>query len=126
MLEQMYNDFTTKLLPQINEGLVITKEYFTDLFGRYIKYLIIQDSLILLLSIVFLVVAILVAKNLYLKHDDWEREDYDVKIILSFAAILFCGVLGTILFTDSSLKIAKDIYIPEVRVYEELRELKLF
>ena len=47
MIETLYNDFTTKLLPKIQEGLVITKDYFLDLFGRYVKYLIITDSIIL-------------------------------------------------------------------------------
>lgn len=45
MLEQMYNDFVTKVLPTIQEGLVISKDYFFDLFGRYVKYLIVVDSI---------------------------------------------------------------------------------
>ena len=45
MLEQMYSDFTTKLLPKIGEGLSMTKDYFFELFGRYVKYLIIVDSI---------------------------------------------------------------------------------
>ena len=39
MTEKLYQDFTEKLLPKITEGLVITKEYFADLFGRYVEYL---------------------------------------------------------------------------------------
>ena len=43
MMEQIYNDFVTKMLPKVQEGLMITKDYFTDLFGRYVHYLIVID-----------------------------------------------------------------------------------
>ena len=36
-MQQLYTDFTTKLLLQIQQGLTITKDYFMDLFARDIK-----------------------------------------------------------------------------------------
>lgn len=66
-IDTIYNDFITKLLPQIQQGLTIIKEYFTDLFSRYIKYLIITDSIWtgvgLLMVILSIVGAIVLAKK---------------------------------------------------------------
>jgi len=48
LMDRMYDDFVNKLLPTIQEGLVITKDYFVDLFGRYVKFLIATDILMLI------------------------------------------------------------------------------
>ena len=59
MMKKLYTDFTEKMLPMIQEGLMITKEYFTDLFGRYIKYLIVTDAIDVAASIVIFLALII-------------------------------------------------------------------
>ena len=113
MIEQLYNDFTTKLLPKIAEGLVISKDYFTDLFGRYIKYLIITDSFVVLVCLaVIIILPIVICKN-----REW--------IIKETGGVLFILLIFLIIpifqIFISSSNLIKDIYIPEIRIYEELK-----
>jgi len=113
-IDKIYQDFTEKMLPKIADGMVITKDYFADLFGRYIKYLIITDSLtaVICFSIAGL--------GIYLLFFRW-REN----IIKNDGEILFFVSLGLILIPltvggDAVFNVIKDIYIPEVRLWELL------
>jgi hypothetical protein len=120
-MEQLYTDFTTKLLPQIQSGLVITKDYFLDLFGRYIKYLIITDSIDLAVSLVLLpCFGVLLYRSLkHQEKDSWGN--WSGKQMLFFwgglAGVLFFFI--SVCFDVSNL--VKDIYVPEVRIYEEIK-----
>jgi hypothetical protein len=114
MIEKLYEDFTTKLLPQIQEGLTITKDYFVDLFGRYIQYLIIKDAFLLALGVLgLIVVAILVHKAFKTKNPE-----------IFIPACTF-GAFGILVFGLMALcngdNLIKSIYIPEVRVYQEFK-----
>jgi len=122
MLEQMYQDFTTKLLPQIQEGLVISKEYFMDLFGRYARYLLVSDFIFLGLSILSIILAVVIAV-VCLKHKEWFINEYGPSptITAPFILIPLLMFIGFVNFLDFSDKVVKDIYIPEVRVIEELK-----
>lgn len=42
------------MLPKVSEGLMITKEYFTDLFGRYVQYLIVTDCIFIGIGLLIL------------------------------------------------------------------------
>ena len=44
-MDKIYEDFTANVLPKISEGLSMTKDYFFDLFGRYVHYFIVVDSM---------------------------------------------------------------------------------
>lgn len=117
MLEQLYNDFQTKLLPSITEGLTITKDYFLDLFGRYIKYLIIIDSIKVGIGIVLLLASGIALKKLiaYGRKNGWGGDEY-----IPFMLFLFPIIIGTILLFNGAYDLVKDIFIPEVRIYELL------
>lgn len=115
MTEKLYTDFTNKVLPAIQEGLVITQEYFTELFSRYVKYLIITDAIFTFIGFVFLVGSLLALVPLY------KRLDLEDKPDVMF--LLFPLVFGAYLFFDKGDDLIKAIYIPEVRVYEELKPL---
>jgi uncharacterized membrane protein YsdA (DUF1294 family) len=122
MEEQLYQDFTTKLLPKIAEGLVITKDYFLDLFARYIKYLIISDSFYLAISLIALVGASVSLFVLRHKIKEWSN-DYDIASVfvpISLVIIIILSLLGLIINTNDLIK---DIYIPEIRVYQSLQNL---
>ena len=123
MIDQLYNDFTTKILPKISEGLTITKDYFFDLFGRYVHYLIVVDSIALGIN-VFLFVGSIITMMCILK---WAFESF-LEDANPMGIILFILLGGTILvsFVESFSKadnLIKDIYIPEIRIYEELKPL---
>ena len=122
MIEQLYQDFTTKLLPKIQEGLVITKEYFMDLFGRYVKFLLItvlfEVGVIILVMVLIIIILIKAYKKD--KKDNWNNEGAGIIIVFtSFAVcILFIVLIGEI------KDVIKDIYIPEIRIMEKLNIIK--
>lgn len=122
MLETIYNDFVTKVLPAVQEGLVISKEYFFDLFGRYVKYLIVIDS-ILLAANVFAIIALIIFWRMMATRKWYELGDGGFVIIsgiVTLFSLLFALLPGLFINTTHLIK---DIYIPEVRVYEELKPM---
>lgn len=120
MIEQLYTDFTTKLLPTIQEGLVITKDYFIEFFGRYIKYLIIKDSIYLGLSIILLVAVSKMVLTSTSEHKGEENLEYAILIICGIPVAIIC-LICTITNTNNLIK---DIYVPELRIYEEFKDYK--
>lgn len=119
-LDTLYNDFTTKLLPSIQEGLVISKEYFTDLFGRYAEFLFVTDILWVFVFLFATIASLvpLVFLISYLKKGGAPEIFFAITLNVAFTA-LFLG--ATINHTVDAIK-AK--YIPEVRVYEEITRQK--
>lgn len=121
MLDTIYNDFTTKLLPQIQQGLVITKDYFMDLFGRYAKFLFVQDLLYTILC--FLVVVIsCVALYKFIKYG--RKNDWDIEflpIIIFFIIPIGFGIAGFVTYLTNTIK---DKYVPEIRIMEEISNFK--
>lgn len=124
MIETIYSDFTTKLLPQIQEGLSLTKDYFMDLFGRYIQYLLISD---IITAVGFLVVGCisLYAANRFWQSYKSQKDHYSsstpeipATVLLIFSVFMFLGVFS------KTMDIVKDIYVPEIRVYEKLSDYK--
>ena len=121
----MYADFVSNVLPKVQEGLVITQDYFMDLFGRYVQYLLVIDSVLLAMSVLGVVI---VPYTVY-KFKAWifEEDTYGLmfeRIMPLFVVLSTIFILSFIgLFANGS-NLAKDIYIPEVRVYEELRNFQ--
>lgn len=116
MIEQLYQDFTTKLLPKIHEGLVISQDYFMDLFGRYIHYLIITDIIQIGIGLFLMVGTIWGGKKLW-KLDDGRADELTVGITLMLWVFFF---IGFVMLIGSSFDLVKDLYIPEVRIIEIL------
>lgn len=116
MLETIYNDFTTKLLPQVQQGLSITKDYFFDLFGRYIKYLIIQDSITIVVSFVATIICAYITYKLTIY---FIKEDDSALVPLIMFPLIGAIMLGVWFFISID-NLIKDIYIPEIRVMEQL------
>jgi len=120
-MDKIYEDFTTKMLPTIQEGLVITKDYFIDLFGRYVTYLLVTDIIGLILSVLALVVGLCILRLAIKKGvaNDWLG---GMEIPLFFISA-FLILVGFIVSVEKTFDVVKDVYIPEVRVYEELKPL---
>lgn len=122
MLEQLYTDFTTKLLPQIQTGLAITKDYFLDLFGRYIKYLIIIDGGWTIIGLLLSLIGITCFTIFYKKWKNAKRYSNEATqySLFLFISIIF-SISGPIICLTYATNLAKDIYIPEIRIYEEIK-----
>ncbi len=117
-LDTLYTDFVTKMLPQIQEGLVITKDYFTDLFGRYVTYLMITDIITIALLVIFFIGSVWASVKSYkiAKEDDDDG-------IFAFTCVVFVilSVVQPFIIVEETLDLVKLIYIPEVRIYQELQ-----
>lgn len=117
MLEKIYTDFTTKLLPLIAEGFTMTKDYFFDLFGRYVKYLIVTDSLWVFL---FGVLTFGAFTMVYRGYKRVVKDDWDVGLPLMIVGLLMAaGLLFG--FGYNVRNLVKDIFIPEIRIYEQIQ-----
>ena len=124
-MEQLYSDFVSKVLPKIQEGLAMTKDYFMDLAGRYIKYLIITDGIYLVLFLVMFIVSLYILlskKILAWVHKGDRNSDYYTNdrwgIYIGTIIALVISIGGVLYFTNN---LVKDIFIPEIRIMEELR-----
>lgn len=119
MKEQIYADFTNKVLPQIGEGLQITKEYFGDLFGRYVKYLLVMDILSLAFTVAILTSGIVLTFYAVKHFAEWDRTDNVLTMFGPTAAgvLVLIGGVGTMVNT---MELVKTIFVPEVRVMEQI------
>lgn len=115
MLDRIYEDFTTKMLPTIQEGLVITKDYFLELFGRYVQYLIIFDSFQVVVSLL----ALLAAYKAFRRFKAWV-DSFDCDF-LCWSAFVIYVLFFFLSFVSGVDDLLRDIFIPEVRIYEELK-----
>jgi len=121
MFEKLYEDFTANVLPMVQEGLVITKDYFLDLFARYVKYLLITDTIWLILSTCLFVVSVVGIRKLY----KWLKNGGDDEGFFFGCMFLVIGIaVGISGMIDKGTDVVKDIYIPEVRVYEKIQDLR--
>lgn len=116
MLEKMYTDFVANVLPKVSEGLMITKDYFTDLFGRYVQYLIVTDCIFIGIGLLlfFLGLSVMLYEI---------KGKYDAK-----GGLIFCGLcvmaVGLIVISLNVFNLVKVLYIPEVRIYEEIQIMR--
>ena len=119
-IDTIYNDVVTNLLPKIQDGLVITKDYFLDLFGRYVKYMIVTDSLWTISGLLLTVISIWLGIYFFRWCINNENEELAI-------ASLFLGISGTIIglvmFFFSGSDLIKDIYIPEIRIVQEIQKI---
>lgn len=119
-MENIYTEFTTKMLPQIASGLTITKEYFLDLFGRYVSYLIATDTLNAVFGLVLFAGGICSLIYCYRLEEDW---DTNVEKPLSFVFGIFFSIMGFSVIINNVFFLIKDFYIPEVRIYEQIKSM---
>ncbi len=116
MLETIYTDFTTKLLPKIAEGLVMTKDYFMDLFGRYATYIFITDIIYAVLCLIAIFATIYIGYKIYKAIDD--ITDPSMMFLIFLAVPLIFSITGFIQYSSEAVKVK---YIPEVVVFEKIK-----
>ncbi len=122
MLEKIYQDFTEKVLPKVAEGFSITKDYFFDLFGRYIKYLIITDTLAAVVCLavgITSAVSIVKAVKWFNRGTAYNRDGRGLLVI----GLVILIVLSSIGFFLSLTYLVQDFYVPEIRVYQQLKPM---
>lgn len=123
--DTIYNDIVTNVLPKVQEGLTITKDYVFDFLDRYITYLIIIDSL----TIVFTLTTFTIITYIYM--GTWKaigkgfRDSYDIqwdramyKAITTIVYLILLLIHISILCI-STTDLVKTLTIPELRIYEE-------
>lgn len=131
LMDRMYDDFVNKLLPTVQEGLVITKDYFIDLFGRYVKFLIATDILMLIAASLTLYTSWRMSKKFIAKWKEtneankgkqYYEKDTDSMVVygMVIAFSMMVGVVSTGVIFEQLVDISKAVFIPEVRVYEEV------
>lgn len=120
--DKLYEDFTNQVLPKIQEGLVLTKDYAFDLFERYITYLIFTDVLTIIWSIIWMIIALIALKKLWKVTEDYQSYDREsARVFWGF--VLFVVLIWLIwLFVESTKDLIKAVFIPEVRIYEEFKD----
>jgi len=119
--EKLYEDFTTQVLPKIQEWLVITKDYAFELGERYITYLIVTDSLLIFLSLIPIMIFIRLS---FYVIPRWDGDQVEEPIAISWFITWFCSIFAVVSVIINTWDLIKDIYIPEVRIYEEMQITK--
>jgi len=126
--QQLYNDFTTKVLPKVAEWFAMTKDYAFELWWRYIKYLIIMDTLGMLLWIIFLIASYKIFSYQKEVIKKWTIEEgrsvayTDWKLIYVLPIIVL--ILWFVWLVVNVKLVTQDLLIPEIRIYQELNLTK--
>ena len=113
--DQIYSDFSTKVLPLIWQWVGITKDYAYDLFGRYVSYLIISDSVYLFIWISLLIASYVIFKKI---KKIIESNDYDEALYIIPWVLCLFGLIMTLLHIDNLIT---DIFVPEIRIIEIIK-----
>lgn len=127
MLDKMYLDFNERLLPAVQEGIQITKDYFLDLFTRYAHYLLLTD---ILEGIIWLIVGIVAVVVLRKTIKRMNTKGFDFTTEMDFFAPIIVAVMSLVIIFSlmgihkSATNAIKAKFIPEVRVYEELQSMR--
>ncbi len=123
MLDKMYSDLVNNVMPKIAEGVIITKDYFVDLFGRYVEFILVWDSTMVVISVLTGIVLALVFHGCVKRirnagdYNDPDYKDIDNEIICSAMALCFFVING-VFFLHSLKNLFMTLYVPEIRVYE--------
>lgn len=121
LIERMYSDFTTNVVPLLGQGVQITKDYAMEFLGRYWKFLIVYDSFYVILSLIWLIIWVVFARKAVKVSDDEGRESRAMPL-LAVAIILL--LIWTIAIFKNWWDLIKSIYVPEIRMYEEFKSIR--
>lgn len=122
-MEKMYEDFVNVVLPYVQEGMVISYEYFIDLFGRYVKFLIIIDSLGVILWFIVVALSFYTARKLFYYFREKDKLD-EPPFIIPAALLAVLTAAGALMFFEKATDLAKALTVPEIRVYEEIQSIR--
>lgn len=126
-VDRLYEDFRNEIAPRIAEGFSLSKDYFEDVSGRLVTYLIVTDALAVVVWVVAACLALLSANILRKKAAALYNKDeyggdgacvpvYGAAIILA----VICGLLA-LFAIDSVMDLLASIMVPELRVLEYMK-----
>lgn len=81
------------------------------------------DSISLILAVLTVILSLTIGWKLR-KWAEKEIEDINPAPFLLYLVLSFVAITGFIGAVSNTFDLAKDIYIPEVRIYEELQKYK--
>lgn len=122
----VYEAFVNTVLPAVGQGLVVTKDYFFDLFGRQVTYLAITDGLSALFCAAafgYCVYALVKAKNVF-TSDNHVTEGVVIFHVLSTVAALCASVPALMGTYSNGIHFVQDITVPEIRIAVQVMEFK--
>lgn len=125
-IDNLYQTFTNTVLPAVGQGLVITKDYFVDLFSRYAMYLAITDGVMVIIELAAFFFSYRAIKNAFeFFRSDVPADDGAIatNVIKTFGGIIV-GIIAVAWFTTDFPNFIKDVTIPELRVGEQLLDYK--
>lgn len=114
--DQIYADFTSKFLPLAEKGISLSKDYVMDIFGRYVTYMIISDSMLVI--VLSLAIGFLIFYIKKPRDEECSYYDDDANIMLIWVFLVFCSV-GNLIAIDH---LVKDIFVPEVKIFEQIKK----
>lgn len=125
-IESLYGTFTNTVLPAVGQGLVITKDYFVDLFSRYAMYLAITDGALVLAELCAIGYFVARIRSVYRTYKSGETtsDSTDVMNILTCVAGVVVIIVATTWITTDFPNFVKDLVVPELRVGQQILEFK--
>jgi len=115
--EQIYTDLKS-ILPDLKEAMETGVSYGGDLFERFIMYDILINSFLVLSLVIAIVIAIVLLVKSYSRNYDDEVNSFMTKFTLACIIICIAIPIGV-----PVSNILKDIFIPEIRVIEVIKNL---
>lgn len=131
LLQQMYSDFTGKVLPMVADWLVLTKDYALELGARYIDFYI-YTSIFGIVTWLFVclwlyyVIKYSLKKIKEIKEDEGRRyydNDSTGRQLLIWFCFCIMAWMGT-MFLCSIYDIIKASTIPEIIIAEKIMDMK--
>ena len=121
-MNQIYEDIKVNVLPKIAEGFAMTQEYFQELFGRYVQYLIISRIFYICLGFLFIVVPLCFVRKLLRWMGQAEyRSDRERRLVCFFIIIGLPVLIGLIIVLVNIHTLIEVIYVPEVYILQQLQ-----
>lgn len=119
-LEALQRTINEQFMPAIGEGIEITKDWWLDLFSRYVSFVILQQSLTILFLLAtmgfFVVFCIKQQKKIKNAIKTWEEALFAI-VFFVWLVLFFC-CLGFLY--ESLITTIEVLYIPEVYIYNKL------
>lgn len=132
---QMYGDLKTlatnlnavfieKIAPALNSGVIITKDYIFDLFGRYIQYAIVRDIIVILFVVSIFAILPFRWKKVQAYDDTCHPANQGMSTSF-FIAFAVCVVISwSYALSHTTEHLVQSIFIPELTIYEKIVDLK--
>lgn len=114
-MENIYQDFKNEVVPKMEEWFEMSKEFFTDFFGRYVEYLVLTEWIYLWISVAMTILFLIISIVLYRKYE------FEVEVLPIIGCTLFMA-FGAFLITISNLTdFLEVLYVPEKVIFEQLK-----